>query len=304
VLTHYLLHLEHYTKAVNKNTLRTEAGLSPTNKTSKRAFVTSKRLKTSRNQQDQAPLYQHIIFISCVIGFELIVHHCQALLSRPYHLGPQSQDINAVIVVIVVVAILFAIMGIMGRWGALLWPLACVWAQTLCITQRVESLLGIFNTRWHTSNYGGMASGSSQRFFKHLFIWIMDDMTKLNTAKMNYFLPFFFTWVSRLCRKGAWCLPNSFARITSFRASKLWLICRPSIWVCLSVASLSAPLSDPAKSIKENFPSTSDVSVLTSRRRSAAWLRLDVALAPVALVARADRPWLLACTKSFKSTQP
>lgn len=54
--------------------------------------------------------------------------------------------------------------------------------------------------------------------------------------------------------KGVWPLPWSKARIHSLRESKDLLIYAPSILVCLSMSIWSAPLSLPAKSMKEIFP--------------------------------------------------
>jgi hypothetical protein len=62
------------------------------------------------------------------------------------------------------------------------------------------------------------------------------------------------TMVSLDPRKGVWPLPWSSARMHSFRESKDLLISAPSILVCLSMSMWSAPLSLPAKSMKEIFP--------------------------------------------------
>ena len=50
--------------------------------------------------------------------------------------------------------------------------------------------------------------------------------------------------------------------IKTFNASKLLLISAPSILVCLSADVVSAPLSLPARSIRENFPCISPLPLL------------------------------------------
>merc|ERR1719427_116121 len=62
------------------------------------------------------------------------------------------------------------------------------------------------------------------------------------------------TWVSLLALNGRWApfLPR--ALMHSFRARRDLLISAPSILVCLLAELVSAPLSFPAKSIRENFP--------------------------------------------------
>merc|ERR1712096_24352 len=62
------------------------------------------------------------------------------------------------------------------------------------------------------------------------------------------------TWVSLLALNGkcAPFLPR--ARMHSFRARRDLLISAPSILVCLLAELVSAPLSFPARSIRENLP--------------------------------------------------
>ena len=62
------------------------------------------------------------------------------------------------------------------------------------------------------------------------------------------------TSVSLLPRKGTWLDPMSSARMHSFSASSDLLISAPSSRVCRSFWSVSAPLSLPARSMKENLP--------------------------------------------------
>lgn len=64
----------------------------------------------------------------------------------------------------------------------------------------------------------------------------------------------FRTIVSLLPLKGVWPFPWSNALIHYFRLNKLLFIYAPSILVCLSMSIWSAPLSLPARSIKEIFP--------------------------------------------------
>ena len=64
----------------------------------------------------------------------------------------------------------------------------------------------------------------------------------------------FSTMVNLLPRKGVWFFPWSRARMHYFKASRLLLISAPSILVCLFWSKVSAPLSQPAKSMKEIFP--------------------------------------------------
>lgn len=59
------------------------------------------------------------------------------------------------------------------------------------------------------------------------------------------------TWVNLDPRKGVWLLPWSRARIHSLRASKDLLISAPSFCVFFSFLLVSAPRSEPAKSMKE-----------------------------------------------------
>ena len=64
----------------------------------------------------------------------------------------------------------------------------------------------------------------------------------------------FNTWVSLLPLKGKCFFSRSRARMHSFKASKDLLISAPSIFVCLFVFIVSAPRSEPAKSMKLIFP--------------------------------------------------
>lgn len=85
----------------------------------------------------------------------------------------------------------------------------------------------------------------------------------------------FSTMVSFEPLNGVWPLPWSNALIHYFKLSKDLLISAPSILVCLSMSMWSAPLSFPAKSIKEilpnNFlPSLSDICRMACDREESA----------------------------------
>lgn len=64
----------------------------------------------------------------------------------------------------------------------------------------------------------------------------------------------FRTWVSLLPLKGKCFFSRSRARMHSLRANNDLLISAPSIFVCLFVFIVSAPRSEPAKSIKLILP--------------------------------------------------
>lgn len=64
------------------------------------------------------------------------------------------------------------------------------------------------------------------------------------------------TWVSFEPRKGVCYFSKSIALIHSLRAKRDLLISAPSIQVYLSVSIVSAPLSEPARSIKLIIPNT------------------------------------------------
>ena len=66
----------------------------------------------------------------------------------------------------------------------------------------------------------------------------------------------FKTWVSLLPLNGMCFYPQSIALMHSFRANKDQLISAPSFWVCLELMLTSAPLSFPAKSIKQILEKT------------------------------------------------
>ena len=62
------------------------------------------------------------------------------------------------------------------------------------------------------------------------------------------------TSVSFEPRNGTWPVPRSSARMHSFNAKRLLLISAPSMRVWRSFSDVSAPRSDPARSMKENLP--------------------------------------------------
>ena len=66
----------------------------------------------------------------------------------------------------------------------------------------------------------------------------------------------FSTIVNFEPRKGVWPFPWSKALIHSFKESKDLLIYAPSIRVCFFISVWSAPLSFPARSMKEILPKT------------------------------------------------
>lgn len=74
------------------------------------------------------------------------------------------------------------------------------------------------------------------------------------TVLQNPIKESFSTIVNLEPRKGVWFLPWSKALIHSFKASKDLLISAPSILVCFFISVWSAPLSLPARSMKEILP--------------------------------------------------
>ena len=105
---------------------------------------------------------------------------------------------------------------------------------------------------------------------------------------------------------------------TSFNASKLVLICRPSILVVLSVSALSTPRSLPARSISDSLPITSTAlsgvydtpsPSLTMCCRSSRYTAItacerdEVWFAPVDEVVRAARPADVLATNASISSQ-
>jgi hypothetical protein len=88
------------------------------------------------------------------------------------------------------------------------------------------------------------------------------------------------TWVSLLPRKGVCFLSWSRALMHSFRASRDLLISAPSIQVYFPFSCTSAPLSLPARSMKESFPNCFPFGSLIVMVNTACDLE-ESALAPV-----------------------
>mmetsp|Transcript_35897 Transcript_35897/g.86411 ORF Transcript_35897/g.86411 Transcript_35897/m.86411 type:complete len:331 (-) Transcript_35897:651-1643(-) len=101
----------------------------------------------------------------------------------------------------------------------------------------------------------------------------------------------FRTCVSLLPRKGVWSCCWSRARMHSLSARSDLLISAPSILVWRSVSVTSAPLSLPAKSIKENLPWTRPFWVSFKQIWRMAWDLDESTFAPVQPVVRSRRPY-------------
>ena len=130
------------------------------------------------------------------------------------------------------------------------------------------------------------------------------------------------TWVSLLALKGRWAPLRPRARIHSWsytiviirkqnvsvfltlRASRDLLISAPSILVCLLAELVSAPLSLPARSMRENLPCRGFLLLLVLRMIwNTAWLLEEWALALVWPEVRRLLPWVISFrTSSTQST--
>lgn len=112
--------------------------------------------------------------------------------------------------------------------------------------------------------------------------------------------------VSLEARKGTWSALSSMARIHYFRASKLHnrtiyllLMSAPSILLCLLLLWVSWALSEPAKSTRISFPTSS--LPLFMRIWQMAWDLEEVSLATVAWVVLAELAELIMLSNSFAS---
>lgn len=107
--------------------------------------------------------------------------------------------------------------------------------------------------------YWGFLSYFTRSAYLSVFRVFSDDadegeMFPIITVLQNPTKESLRTIVSLDPRKGVCPFPWSSARMHSFKESSDLLIYAPSILVCLSISMWSAPLSFPAKSIKEIFP--------------------------------------------------
>ena len=113
---------------------------------------------------------------------------------------------------------------------------------------------------------------------------IFGDTFPIITVLQNPTKESFSTMVSLLPLKGVWPLPWSKALMHYFKANKDLLIYAPSILVCLFWSIWSAPLSLPAKSMKEilenNFlPYFKDICKIACERDESAFVAFsDVTL--------------------------